>query len=237
MNKVIYFFLIISFPTIQCIAQNDSTDKDSVKTQKISLFLSYLSLSSSFESHNSIDLGLMKTIGPHNAIGGELGYIYDIEGFDQQNADNLYTDTYGIKAYFYYRFFLNIKENYPHKSLTFFDIEPQFYWASFKSERIAGFSCNEQFGDCEYYRFYDSRVNRIAPGLNAKIGKIYDYDPFYIKLFLGIGYRYVQEYSELKNQLAQPDKFFNRRGQVSDLQTGGLIRLRIGLQLAYNIWK
>ncbi|MGJ3236771.1 hypothetical protein [Marivirga sp.] len=236
MNKLIFIILVASISNSNCLAQNKPLEEDSSKSEPASLLLSYLSLSSSFENYNSIDIGLMKTVGNKSAIGGELGYIYNIEGLKLQNEQSWYSEIYGIKAYFYYRFFLNLKNNYPYNSLTFFDIEPQFYWTSFNSERIAGYSCNEQFGDCEYYRFYDSRVDRIVPGLNLKLGKIYDYDPFYITIFAGIGYRYVQEYSEIDKVLAKPDKFFNTRGQVSDLQTGGMIKLRLGFQLAYNLW-
>jgi hypothetical protein len=236
MNKFISIVLIVSLSTSISLAQNNPLKEDSIKSESASLLLSYLSLSSSFESYNSIDIGLMKTVGSKSAIGGELGYIYNIEGLKHQNEQSWHTEVYGIKAYFYYRFFLNLDDNYPYNSLTFFDIEPQFYWASFNSERIVGFSCNDQFGDCEYYRFYDSRVDRIVPGLNLKLGKIYDYDPFYITLFVGLGYRYVQEYSEIDKSLAKPDKFFTRRGEMSDLQTGGMIRLRLGFQLAYNLW-
>lgn len=218
------------------VAQKISNKEDSSKTEYKSLMLSYLSLSSSFEKYNSLDLGILKTAGKNGAFGAELGYIYNIEGLNPINEENWYSDVYGLKAYFYYRFFLNLNENYPDNSYTFIDIEPQFYWASFNSERIAGFVCNDQFGDCEYYRFFESRVDRIVPGLNLKLGKMYNYDPFYITLFAGIGYRYVYEYSEIDNSLAKPDKFFNRRGEMSDLQTGGQIKLRLGLQLAYNLW-
>ncbi|WKV10792.1 hypothetical protein [Marivirga harenae] len=234
MNKFLIVILLLGFSSSICFAQNDSIDADS-RPKNTSLTLSYLSLSSSFENYNSIDIGLMKTLSENRAIGGEIGYIYNIEGLKQQNEQSWYTDVYGIKAYFYYRFFLDLKESYPQNSLTFLDIEPQFYWTSFKSERIAGYSCNDQFGDCEYYRFYDSRVDRIVPGLNLKLGKIYNYDPFYFTLFVGVGYRYVLEYSEINKSLAKPDKFFTKNGQMSDLQTGGMIRLRLGLQLAYRL--
>jgi hypothetical protein len=237
MNKFFLLLIILaSFSNSTGLAQAYSISEDSSASGQKPLLLSYISLSSSFESYNSIDIGLMKTAGKSSAIGAELGYIYNIEGLNQGNDPGWYTDIYGVKAYFYYRFFLKLYDEYPVNSSTFFDIEPQFYWASFNSERIAGYSCNEQFGDCEYYRFYDSRVDRIVPGLNLKLGKMYDYDPFYITLFIGVGYRYIQEYSEIDDSLAKPDKFFNTRGQISSLQTGGSTRLRLGFQLAYNLW-
>ncbi|SMG40637.1 hypothetical protein SAMN05661096_02784 [Marivirga sericea] len=236
MNKAL---LIISMGCISfvCFAQENHSTKDSIVNDYKPLLLSYISLSSNFESYNSFDLGLMSSLGARTAIGGELGYIYNLQGLNQRIEDNWYTDVYGIKAYFYYRYFFQIDENYPYHSKTFIDIEPQFYWTSFKAERIAGYACNDQFGDCEYYRFYDSRVNRIVPGLNIKFGKVYDYDPFYITLFLGLGYRYIQEYSEMNEKSVLPEKIFDRKGDLSDLQTGGVIKLRLGLQLAYNLWK
>jgi hypothetical protein len=179
----------------------------------------------------------MNSLGARSAIGGELGYIYNLQGLNQRIEQNWYTEIYGIKAYFYYRYFFQIDENYPYNSKTFIDIEPQFYWASFNAERIAGYGCNDQFGDCEYYQFYDSRVDRIVPGLNVKLGKMYDYDPFYITLFVGLGYRYIHEYSEMNKKSVLPEKIFDRRGDISDLQTGGVIKLRLGLQLAYNLWE
>jgi len=238
MNKSIVAILLVCLSFIG-YAQQTPIEKDSSEAHYTPLLLTYIyiSLSSYFETYNSIDFGLMNSLVKNRAIGGEAGYIYNLEGFNQQIEENWYSDIYGIKAYFYYRFYFNNENNYPSNSQAFFDIEPQFYWVSFKAERIGGYSCNDQFGDCEYYRFYDSRVDRIVPGLNIKMGKIYNYDPFYITIFAGIGYRHVIEYSEMNEQSVLPDKIFNKRGEMSDLQTGGQLKLRLGFQLAYNFWK
>jgi len=236
MNKFIVAILLVCLSFFG-YAQQNPAENDSSEAQYTPLLLSYISLSSSFETYNSIDFGLMNSFVKNRAIGGEAGYIYNLEGLNQQIEENWYSDIYGIKAYFYYRFYFNNENNYPSNSQAFFDIEPQFYWVSFKAERIGGYSCNDQFGDCEYYRFYDSRVDRIVPGLNIKMGKIYNYDPFYITIFAGIGYRHVIEYSEMNDHSVLPDKIFNKRGEMSDLQTGGQLKLRLGFQLAYNLWK
>ncbi|WP_375580872.1 hypothetical protein ABWH96_07615 [Marivirga tractuosa] len=235
MNKLLAIIIFVCISSVG-LAQNNSISKDSSDTQYKPLLLSYISLSSNFESYNSFDIGLMNTLGTRSAIGGEIGYIYNLQGLNPSIEPDWYTEVYGVKAYFYYRYFLDIEENYPYNSKTFIDIEPQFYWASFNAERIAGYSCNDEFGDCEYYRFYDSRVDRIVPALNIKMGKIYDYDPFYITIFVGLGYRYIHEFSEMDNADVVPDKIFNSRGEISDLQTGGVVKLRLGLQLAYNLW-
>lgn len=235
MNKFLSI-IILTCITSNGLAQNNAFEEDE-KTDYKPILLTYISLSSSFETYNSLDIGLMKDIGSNSAIGTELGYIYNLEGINQRIEENWYNDVYGLKAYFYYRLFLDIDDNYPANSKTFIDIEPQFYWASFNAERIGGYSCNDEFGDCEYYRFYDSRVDRIVPGLNVKFGKMYNYEPFYITLFAGLGYRYIHEFSEMNDNNVMPDKIFNRRGEMSDLQTGGSLKLRLGLQLAYNIWR
>jgi len=235
MNKFLTVLSIFCYSSLG-IAQDNTINNESNESQISPILLSYISLTSSFEIYNSIDFGLMQSVGKTNAIGGEIGYIYNLEGFNQSIQENWYSDIYGVKTYFYYRFYLNFKNDYPNNSKTFFDVEPQFYWVSFKAERIAGYSCNDEFGDCEYYRFYDSRVDRIVPGLNIKIGKIYNYDPFYITIFAGLGYRHVIEYSEMNNNSVLPDKIFNTRGEISDLQTGGQVKLRLGVQLAYNLW-
>jgi hypothetical protein len=193
-------------------------------------------MTSAFENYSSFDMGFSKTIQNGNAIGMELGYIYDIDALNAGIPDSWYQKTYGAKAYFYYRIFLNENDPYPRNSKTFIDFEPQLYWASFVSERIAGYSCNEQWGDCEYYRFFDSRVARIVPGLNLKLGKIYEYDPFHFILFMGVGMRHIVEFSEMMNDPV-PDKIFDKTGQISDLQTGTLLNLRIGFQVAYKFWK
>lgn len=165
----------------------------------------------------------------------DLGYIYDISAFNTEIPDSWYQNTYGVKAYFYYRIFINESDPYPLNSKIFIDIEPQIFWASFESERIAGYSCNEDWGDCEYYRFFDSRVDRLIPGLNFKLGKIYKYDPLQFTLFMGFGIRHVIEFSDLMNDPA-PDKIFNKRGEMSNLGTGTLLNLRLGFQVGYNFW-
>lgn len=236
MNKVFTIALIFCVTSIG-ISQNFPNEKDSILTEFKPIFLPYISLSSPFETYNSIDIGLLKSIRKNNDIGVELGYIYNLQSLNERVERNWYNNVYGLKAYFYYRFFLNLKKNYPSNSRTFIDIEPQFYWASFEAERVGGFACNEAWGDCEYYKFYDSRVDRIVPGLNIKMGKIYELDPIYITIFAGLSYRYVIEYSEMNNETVMPDKIFNKNGIMSDLQTGGILKLRLGLQLAYNFWK
>ncbi len=236
MSKFLSLIILTCITSIG-LAQNNAFENGDEKTEFEPIFLTYISLSSSFETYNSLDIGLMKDIGPKSAIGAEFGYIYNLEGLTQRIEENWYKDVYGVKAYFYYRFFLNIDNNYPANSKTFIDIEPQFYWTSFNAERIGGYSCNDEFGDCEYYKFFDSGVDRIVPGLNIKMGKIYDYDPFYITLFAGLGYRHIYEFSEMYNNNVLPDKTFNKGGEISELQTGGILKLRLGLQLAYNIWR
>lgn len=234
MNKFLTVLFIFCCSSLS-IAQDNTIDTEGNEAQISQILLSNISLSSSFETYNSIDFGLMKSVGKKNAVGGEIGYIYNLEGFNQSIQENWYSNIYGVKTYFYYRFYLNFKNDYPTNSKTFFDVEPQFYWVSFKAERIAGYSCNDEFGDCEYYRFYDSRVDRIVPGINIKIGKTYNFDPFYITIFAGTGYRYVMEFSEMNDNKISPDKIFNTRGEVSELQTGGQLKLRLGFQLGYNL--
>jgi hypothetical protein len=53
---------------------------------------------------------------------------------------------------------------------------------------------------------------------------------------MGVGIRHIIEFSDLMNDPA-PDKIFNKRGQISTLQTGTLLNLRIGFQVAYKFWK
>ncbi|HET8858441.1 hypothetical protein [Marivirga sp.] len=234
MSKILITALVI-FSTTMGFTQNMEINEDSIENQYNPLLLLSLSMSSPFETYNSFDVGLMKSLNSNSALGLELGYIYNLQGFNNEIEESWQTNANGLKAYLYFRLFLNNDDNYPPNSTTFIDFEPQFYWMSFDSERIGGFGCNSQFGECEYFRFYDSRVERIIPGINLKIGQTYDYDPLHVTIFAGIGYRYVYEFSEMDNGLVEPDKIFNTRGEESDLQIGAMSRLRLGFQLAYNI--
>lgn len=233
MNRLFTIIIFFAFITHNSIAQHQ--ELDSLETSTIKNITPYISLTSIFEKYGSFDVGFSKPIQNGNAIGMDLGYIYDIGAFNTAIPDSWYQKTYGVKTYFYYRIIIAENDPYPFNSKTFIDFEPQIFWASFESERIAGYSCNEEWGDCEYYRFFDSRVERIIPGINFKLGKIYEYDPFHFILFMGVGIRHVFEFSELMNDPA-PDKTFNKRGQISKLQTGTLLNLRIGFQVAYNFW-
>jgi hypothetical protein len=234
MNRYFTIILLLTFICHNSTAQNDQRDSiDQVESRDL---LTYVSLTSAFENYSSIDIGFSKSTQNGNAIGMDLGYIYDIDVLNSSIEESWYQKTYGAKAYFYYRIIIEENDPYPFNSKTFIDIEPQIFWASFESERIAGYSCNEEWGDCEYYRFFDTRVERLIPGLNFKLGKIYEYDPFHFILFMGVGIRHIIEFSDLMNDPA-PDKIFNKRGQISTLQTGTLLNLRIGFQVAYKFWK
>ncbi|WKK87545.2 hypothetical protein QYS48_13040 [Marivirga arenosa] len=233
MNKflLVFTFIATSFSSLSQNTLNNSVPNKENDYEP--LFLTYLSLSSAFENYNSLDFGMMQTFNKENAYGVELGYIYDVQGFNQLNTNNQYSEVYGAKLYFYYRFILENEINYPQNSFTFLDIESQFYWASFKSDRVAGYSCNDEFGDCEYYRFFDSRIERIIPGINFKIGKLYSFDPFYIKIFGGLGFNYIKDYTGLADI---PDKMFTSDGQQMGDQNGLRYNFRLGVQVAYNIW-
>lgn len=234
MNRIFTVLLLLAFITHNSFAQMDVLD--SLELSPIEKVMPYISISSVFEKYGSVDIGISKPTGNGNAFGMELGYIYDIDVLNSSIEDSWYQNTYGAKAYFYYRFIIKEKNPYPFNSITFLDIEPQFFWASFENERIAGYSCNEEWGECEYYRFFDSRVERIIPGLNFKLGKIYNYDAFTFILFGGIGIRHIVDFSEMMKDPI-PDKLFNRRGQIINAPTGTSLNLRIGFQVAYNIWK
>ncbi len=234
MNKVFTLILFLAFIFQHSFAQTEERDSvDQVINRRI---LPYISVTSAFENYSSFDIGFARNTRNGNAIGIDLGYIYDIDVLNTAIPDSWYQKTYGAKVYFYYRLIIKENDPYPFNSKTFIDIEPQIFWASFESERIAGYSCNEEWGDCEYYRFFDSRVERIIPGLNFKFGKIYQYDPFHFILFMGFGARQTIEFSDIMNDPA-PDNIFNKSGDRSNLQTGTRLNLRLGFQVAYNFWK
>ncbi|MGM0580782.1 MAG: hypothetical protein ACQETL_08880 [Bacteroidota bacterium] len=233
MNRSFTIILFLGFIFHNSFAQTEQLDSLELSSKEI--IMPYISITSAFENYGSFDVGFSKPTDNGNAIGVELGYIYDIDVLNSSIEDTWYQNVYGVKSYFYYRFFIKENDPYPLNSKTFFDIEPQIFWASFKSERIAGYSCNEEWGDCEYYRFFDSRVERIIPGLNLKLGKIYHYDAFNFILFGGIGIRHVIEFSDLMKDPA-PDEIFNKRGQISKIQNGTLLNFRLGFQVAYNFW-
>lgn len=239
MNKSllsILFLIILSQSVVlaQSLVKAHSDTSESIIPKQ--LLLPYFTGSSFLENYNSIDVGLMKSLKNGHAIGAEIGYIFSIGADHFFESNPRYKQVNGFKAYFYYRFLLNLRDNYPYNSQTFFDIEPQFYWASFNSERIVGYICNDEFGDCGYYRFFDAKVQRIVPGINFKLGKIYNYDPFYITVFCGVGIRNVRDFSEAMRN-PEPDKVFDGRGEMSNLQLGTILNLRLGIQLAYKLWK
>jgi hypothetical protein len=235
MNKILLVIALMSVSFLTT-AQNNENESDSSNVEYNIVVLPYISATSFLENYNSIDFGMMKTLKSGNAIGAEIGYIFDIERLNQSIEADWYNNVSGAKAYFYYRFFIDEMDSYPYNSNTFIDLEAQFFYVNFNPQRIAGYSCNDDFGNCEYYRFYDSKVDQIVPGLNFKIGKLYNYDPFHFTLFAGLGFRYVYEFSEMM-QDPLPDKLFNKRGQISDFQTGGMLKLRLGFQVAYDFWK
>ena len=232
MNKIFTLIVLISFNIHISYAQTEKPD--SIKSSSQGNLMPYISITSAFENYSSFDIGFSKSTKYGNAIGMELGYIYEIDVLNTTIVESWYQNTYGAKVYLYYRIFLQENDPYPFNSKTFIDIEPQFYWASFESERIAGYSCNEEWGNCEYYRFFDSRLERIIPGLNFKLGKMYKYDALTFILFGGIGVRHIIDFSDMMND-PTPDKIFNKNGQTSNIQTGTFLNLRIGFQVAYNL--
>lgn len=232
MNRI-FTLILFSLSIHNLYAQTEKPD--SLKLSSKDKLMPYISITSAFENYSSFDIGFSKPTKNGNAFGMELGYIYDIDVLNTTIADSWYQNTYGAKVYLYYRIFLQENDPFPFNSKTFIDLEPQFYWASFESERIAGYDCNEDWwGSCEYYRFFDSRVERIIPGLNIKLGKIYNYDALNFILFGGIGIRHIIDFSDMMSDTA-PDKTFNKNGQMSNIQTGTLLNLRIGFQVAYNL--
>lgn len=235
MNRLFIVFALLYFvPVLDSKAQS-AEEIEEIREESAPQSSIYLSTTSPFEKYNSVDVGYMRVLDKGNAVGVELGYIFNIEGLNSTVDKRQFQNIHGAKAYFYYRFLLDNSSTYPYNSTTFVDLEPQLFWTSFQSERIAGYSCDDQFGDCEYYRFFDSRVQKIVPGFNLKFGKIYNYDLFYFSLFAGGGIQYAIEFSEIDSNLAKPDKLFNRDDSDSQTRTGAQLNYRIGFQVGYKL--
>jgi hypothetical protein len=139
----------------------------------------------------------------------------------------------GLKAFFQYRFYIGGDNQYPAYSSTFFEIEPAFYYINFNSERIAGYECSDEFGDCEYYRYFDNEINRFLPAIYLKVGKVYDFDPLLITLSGGIGVRHIFDVSDMPKN-PEPDKFFFTNGDMSNVASGTQFNIRIGVLIGYK---
>ncbi len=229
MNKL---FLLSIFSLITL--HNSYSQRDTIPvTQQGGKYILQLSAISYFENYNSADIGLIKHISSNSAIGFELGYIFDMYGSNSNIDENWFKDGSGFKAYFQYRFYLDNEFNYPSNSRTFFEIEPTVFYVKYNSERVAGYSCNDDFGGCLYYRYFDTSVERFVPGLNFKVGKMYDFDPVVITLFVGAGARYIFDQPDIPTE-PEPDKFFFKKGGRSEIGSGRQVNVRVGLQIGYR---
>lgn len=234
MNKIIIVVALLTFLGKWNAEAQTEHSESLTDTLELHSF-AYLSVTSPFEKYNSVDFGYMKVLNTRNAVGVGLGYIYDIEGFNTTIDESRYQNVNGVKFYAYYRFLFDNESAYPFNSTTFIDLEPQIFWVAFDSERVAGYSCNDMFGGCEYYRLLDSRVQRVVPGFNFKLGKIYNYDPFYFTLFVGGGMGHVFDFSDTSPDLPTPQKLYIKGESDSEVEAGTMLRFRLGFQLGYKL--
>lgn len=230
-NKLVALLLIIvTFPVL------GQTKQDSIwkETFKPTLLIQF-SGTSFFENYNSIDVGIIKDINSKSAFGIEVGYIFSFFSFNQDETKaDWFNNVSGFKAYFQYRLYLNNMNEYIQNSRTFFEFEPGLYIMNYDSERIIGYQCNDEFGDCLYYRYFNSNVNRFVPRFNMKIGKIYDFDPITVTIFGGVGFSHVIDKSNIPNN-PEPDKYFYKSGEMNnDLSAGTNLNLRVGVQIGYR---
>jgi hypothetical protein len=229
LRAIIFIFWML--PSLVSAQSSNTSEEEFIPS-----YLLQVSGTSFFENYNSFDIGILKDISPNRAIGIELGYIFDYYGFNNSNTiePEWFNDVKGFKAYFQYRIYFNKQNEYLNNSRTFFDIEPSFYMMSYSSERIVGYQCNDEFGDCLYYRYFDSDINRLVPRLNLKIGKIYDFEFIRITIFGGMGINHIFENSDMPEN-PEPDKFFFKNGDMNDaLSSGTNLNFRVGVQIGYR---
>ncbi len=229
-NLVIILLIVCAYPTFGQ-SQFDSLNDDSFKPS----IIIQVSGTSFFENYNSIDVGVLKDINSKSAIGLEIGYIFNFFSFnqDERKAD-WFNNVNGFKVYFQYRLYLNNISEYITNSRTFFEFEPGLFIMNYDSERIIGYQCNDEFGDCLYYRYFNSNVNRFVPRFNMKIGKIYDFDPINITIFGGVGFSHVIDKSNIPTD-PEPDKYFYKSGEMNnDLSAGTSLNLRVGVQIGFR---
>lgn len=232
-NKLIPLILmVVTFPALSQVEQES---KDHKETFSPTLLLQ-ISGTSFFENYNSVDVSVIKDISPNRAIGLELGYIFDYYGFNNSNTieADWFKNVNGFKAYFQYRIYFNKELEYLNNSRTFLDLEPGFFWMNYDSERIVGYQCNDEFGDCLYYRYFNSEINQFAPRFNVKIGKIYDFESLSITVFGGLGLHHIFEKSDMPTN-PKPDKYFFKNGEMNDkLSSGTNLNFRVGVQVGYR---
>ncbi len=225
--------IMLAFPALSQVQEDLKATEDTFSSN----LMLQVSGTSFFENYNSVDFGLIKEISPNRAIGIELGYIFDLYGFNTYNLEeeaDWFQNVNGIKVYLQYRFYLKRENEYLNNSRTFFDLEPGFFMMSYDSERIVGYQCNEEFGDCLYYRYFNSEINRFVPKLNLKIGKIYDFDHLSITLFGSVGVHHIFEKSDMPAS-PEPDKYFFKNGEMNDdLSSGTNVNFRVGVQVGYR---
>lgn len=225
--------ILIFFGSFSTLGQSqfDSLAENSFKPG----FILQVSGTSFLENYNSFDVGIVKDINAKSAIGFEAGYIFNFFALNQdERKSDWFKNVSGFKAYVQYRLYLNNVREYISNSRTFFEFEPGIFIMNYDSERIIGYQCNDEFGDCLYYRYFNSEVNRLVPRLNMKIGKVYVFDPMTVTIFGGVGISHVIDKSDIPTN-PEPDKYFYKSGEVNDdLSAGTSVNLRVGVQIGYK---
>jgi len=241
-DKIIIAVLIFLFISIPAFTQEglEIMEMDSLENREAGYVgTSYInaSLTSPLENYNSVQIGYTSHPSENRLWQARLGYIYGLDNLFSigriVNRDEEVTNTRGLQLFYEYRFFLNLP-NFPSNSRTYVGFEPYLYYAQFNSEVIAGYSCQDDFGNCVYYRLFGVKNQRLVTGAYFKLGKVFYLDDLMISVFGGIGFRHTSNFNDIPGS-PEPDRFYNREGDQREIPDGLTPNAKIGFEVGYRI--
>lgn len=228
-KRLFVAFLLLSH---LAVAQNGELLDSGIAKQNVHFIK--LPVSGLIESYANISAGYQFPVSDRTALGFTAGYLYAIQPYAEEAEGSFYKNERGVKLSAAYRVYLQSKNPFPFSSRFYIEPNVIYNYIDFGSERIAAYACNDDFGDCEYYRLYDVQIQRQVLGAFFNMGKQFSYDPFFFELFMGLGAYLTYEDSPIPNQ-PEPDRYYYRnRGRAETLNEFRTM-LRIGLTFSYKI--
>jgi len=166
-----------------------------------------------------------------------LGYVYGLDNLfslgELAETNEEVTNVRGGQIALEYRWLLNGR-TYPENSKLFLGLSPYFNFTTFNAEVIGGYSCNEPFGNCLYYRLFEVSNQRLTTGINLHLGKVYYLNKLVVTFYGGLGFNYVANSSNT-NGILPPDNFYNRDGNQRQIPEGFNPGVKFGLEIGWRL--
>ncbi|GAB3334964.1 hypothetical protein GCM10027429_16870 [Marivirga atlantica] len=234
---ILFFFYLVSSHAQEGLELMDMDSLQNREEAYIGNDYINASLTSPLENYNSVQFGYSYHPTKNRLWQARLGYIYGLDNLFSigriVNRDEEVTNTRGLQLFYEYRLFLNLP-NFPSNSRTYVGFEPYLYYAQFNSEVIAGYSCQDDFGNCVYYRLFGVKNQRLVTGAYFKLGKVFYLDDLMISVFGGIGFRHTSNFNDIPGS-PEPDRFYNREGDQREIPDGLTPNAKIGFEVGYRI--